>query len=91
MQRSHGNLNLPSAFDEVQHVRAVRLRMGQEKLCDRPGIAGQEFSIGTTGEAMLYFPHHISGRELALTPNCSGCDLEEPRHLSLFQPHLTMQ
>jgi hypothetical protein len=84
-------LNLPSAFDEIQHVAPARLKMSHQELRDRPGVARQEFPIGPAGKAVLDFPDHLAGGQLLLPPGRRPREADQPCHLSQLQTQLAVQ
>ena len=91
MQRCPRYLNLPGAFDEIQHVAPARLRMGHQELRDRPGVARQKFPIGAAGKAVLNFPYHLAGGPLFLPPSRRPCEAHKSCYLSQLQTQLAVQ
>jgi hypothetical protein len=91
VERRQPDTNVPGCFDEIQHVIAGGVGMGDQKMRDRPGIPRQEFSVGSAGKSVLNFTDDLPRGEIVLARGGRAGDAHQSRHLSQLQAQLGAQ
>jgi hypothetical protein len=67
VQSRQTDAKVPSGFNEIEYVTARGVRMSRYEVRDGPGIARQEFSVGSAGELVLNLANDFSGGALVLS------------------------
>jgi hypothetical protein len=67
VQSRAAHTDVPSVFNELEHVIAGSVGMSHQELCHRSSIAWQKLSIGSAGQLVLNLADDFSGGELVLS------------------------
>src|SRR5262249_45716587 len=86
-----GDTNTEGAVDKVEQIGTAGLGVAKQELGDGPGIAGQEFAVRTTVQAMVGLLEGLLGGEPLLAGGRRPADVQQASELGDLEAALAVQ